>query len=497
MVIPSGFRWLRRGLPTGRQGRRRHAGRFTPRVSLLEERSLPSFVLSGSFDTGGTVPFGTVVADFNGDGVPDVATANSNFTSGGNGSISVFLGNGDGTLQDALTYRTTGPNTRVLAVADFNGDGNLDLAAVNWDNNVSVFLGNGDGTFQPPDNLGGAGLTPHSITTADFNGDGIPDLAWTNFATNTVSVLLGNGDGSFRQPVNFSVGAAPRFVVPGDFDGDGNIDLAVANQNSSNVSILLGNGDGTFQKTVNYQVGRTPYSMAVGDLNGDGAQDLVVTDYVDNTISVLVNNGDGTFQKAVNYDTGMTPASVALADLDGDGTLDLAYASYDNFGIFYGNGDGTFQPPVNSDKVEGPSWITTADLNGDGLPDLVVTSGEDASVNVFLNQPDGSAAAGQRLVHAPNFYANENVVTAALVPRARGFDAVVSGPLAIRKDTATARQGDTVPSDPHASADSQIVATFATPRRGDAAVVSGEAFTLTLDRLAGNLVLAQNPALLG
>src|SRR5579871_3993838 len=491
MLLLSVWPRRRRGVRT-----RRPTRRFTPTLTPLEERSLPSFTFSGSFDTGGTVPFGTVVADFNGDGIPDLATANSNFNTGRNGSISVFLGNGDGSFQDPVTYATTGPNTRVLAVADFNGDGNLDVAAVNWDNNVSLFLGNGDGTFQAPSSLGGAGLTPHSLTAGDFNGDGIADLAWTNFSANTVSVLLGNGDGSFQRPVNFAVGTAPRFVVAADFDGDGNLDLAVANQNSSNVSILLGSGDGTFQKAVNYQVGRTPYSMDVGVLNGDGTPDLVVTDYVDGTISVLVNNGDGTFQKAVNYDAGMTPASLALADLDGDGNLDMAYASYDNFGIFYGNGDGTFQPPVNSDEVEGPSWITTADLNGDGLPDLVVTSGEDASVNVFLNQPDG-AAASRHIVHAVNFQADENLVTAVSpIARTGGFDVIVGGPLVVRNDVATVRQQDAVLSGIHASAEGQTVAAVDSAHRSDV-VVPSEVVPLALDSLADSSVLARDPALLG
>src|SRR5438132_377175 len=123
-----------------------------------------------------------------------------------------------------------------LAVGDFNGDGRPDLAvANNGSTNVSVLLGNGDGTFQNAFGYG-AGTGPGSVAVGDFNGDGKPDLAVANigslrdnYTDGNVSVLLGNGDGTFRSAVDYGAGSVPRSVTVGDFNGDGKLDLAVAN----------------------------------------------------------------------------------------------------------------------------------------------------------------------------------------------------------------------------------------------------------------------------
>jgi hypothetical protein len=180
-----------------------------------------------------------------------------------------------------------------VAVGDFNGDGKPDLAVANWNSNsVSVLLGNGDGSFQAAQDFG-AGISPESVAVGDFNGDGKPDLAVANFGSATVSVLLGNGDGSFRPAQDFVVGRGAYSVAVGDFNGDGKPDLAVANFWSTNVSVLLGNGDGSFQAAQNFGTGgygSFPASVAVGDFNGDGKPDLAVANYYSNNVSVLINN---------------------------------------------------------------------------------------------------------------------------------------------------------------------------------------------------------------
>jgi hypothetical protein len=200
-----------------------------------------------------------------------------------------LLGNGDGTFQPQLTYAVGFTPFGVMA-ADFNHDGNVDLAVT--DNNgyfgVYILLGNGNGTFQSPMWFA-AGTNPRVGVVADFNGDGNLDLAIGNCLDNDVSILFGDGHGNFSGPANYATGNYVQAVASGDFNQDGNLDLVTANSGSNSVSVLLGNGDGTFQTHVDYATGNNPRDVAVGDFNGDGAPDLVTANYSGNTISILLN----------------------------------------------------------------------------------------------------------------------------------------------------------------------------------------------------------------
>ena len=229
----------------------------------------------------GTSPDAIAVGDFNGDGRTDLAVANQY-----NNTVSVLLGNGDGTFQPQITY-AVGNEPDAIVAGDFNGDGRTDLAVVsqgswpNYQGTVSVLLGNGDGTFQPQVTYA-VGASPDAIVAGDFNGDGRIDLAVANENDDTVSVLLGNGDGTFQPQVTYAVGRDPAAIVSGDFTGDGRADLAVVNvawfyQSNDTVSVLLGNGDGTFQPQVTYTVGHVSAAIAEGDFTGDGHTDLAVT----------------------------------------------------------------------------------------------------------------------------------------------------------------------------------------------------------------------------
>jgi len=377
-------------------------GRSNP-VFFSVTTNSPSILLAKTDYLTGSRSQAVAVADLNGDGKLDVAIGNLD-----SATISVYLGNGDGTFKRLADF-ATGLYPNGVAVGDFNGDGKPDLALANGSGTVSILLGNGDGSFQPHVDYA-AGPAAFSLAIGDFNGDGKLDLAVANNNSNlsgTVSILLGNGDGSFQTHVDYPVGMGPYSVAVGDFNRDGKLDLVVANYPSVfTVSVLLGNGDGTFQPQVTYPVGRQPISVAVADLNGDGKLDLAVADFTDGIVSVLLGNGDGTFQPSVEYPTGTVPSTIIIGDFNGDGKLDIATSNFSPAGytvppgyinILLGNGDGTFQAPVAFVAGPNPDTVAVADLNNDGALDFITGSGSvpgAATFSVVLQVPQASLSSG-------------------------------------------------------------------------------------------------------
>ena len=372
-----------------------HAGQF------LEAPEYPT----------GTSPQAVAVGDFNGDGKLDVAVVNGNAN-----TVSVLLGNGDGTFQ-AKTDFATGSTPRGIAVGHFTSSGNLDLAVTNFaSNTVSVLLGNGDGTFQAKiDTAVGSG--PIGIAVSDFNNDGNSDLVVTNSTdpAGTVSVLLGQGNGSFSTQVAYAVNSTPVSVAVGDFNGDGVMDLVVANNNTNAnvVTVLLGNANGTFGAKASLPVGSDPVSVAVADFNNDLKLDIVVADQQGNTVSVVLGNGDGTFQSHVEYFTAASPNGIVVGDFNGDGKLDLAVSAGNGntVSILWGMGDGTFVGQVNAGSGDIPLALASGDFNGDGKLDLVTANSGRNSVSVILNngnetfqaRSDYPAGAGPFSVAAADF----------------------------------------------------------------------------------------------
>ncbi len=404
MLLDSFFRYLDSQAPCTRSRRRAARTRSVLRrlfLEPLEDRALPSFLAPRAFDVG-IESRSVAMGDFNGDRNFDLAVAN-----GGSDDVSVLLGRGDGAFRPARNF-PVGREPVSVAAGDFNGDDRDDLAVANRaGNNVSILLSNGDGTFQAARNFA-AGLGPRSVAVGDFSGDGRLDLAVAGFYCDeklcydeNARVLLGTGDGSFQAPRTFPTWSGPTSVAVGDVNGDRRPDLAVANVFTNDVSVLLGNGDGSFQPRRYYGAGDSPRSVALGDVNGDGRPDLAVVNSAEfgmsPSVGVLLGNGDGTFQAARHFPTENLPWSMAIGEFNGDGRLDLAvaYRISDEVSVHLGNGDGTFRPARFFSAGGSPRSVAVGDVSNDGRLDLAVTNYVGNTVSVLLGNADGSFQATQ------------------------------------------------------------------------------------------------------
>jgi len=274
----------------------------------------------------------------------------------------------------------TGNKPSAVVVADFNGDGKLDLAVTNEnDNTVSVLLTKPDGSFAPKVDYP-VGNTPLQLVSADFNGDGKIDLAVVNSKDNTISILLGVGDGTFGKQVTYPTGTLPVAITAADFNGDKHIDLAIANQTDGTVSVLFGNGDGSFiSQTSAVVAGATPFSITSADMNGDAKPDLLLlsgTISKNATLYLLTNKGNGTFNSGSSLLTDAM-GGMAVGDINHDGNQDIAVtlSTSNSVSILLGNGTGSFQThslDVTSSLGAPPQTIVMGDFNQDGNLDLVV-----------------------------------------------------------------------------------------------------------------------------
>jgi FG-GAP-like repeat/Putative Ig domain len=338
-------------------------------------------------------PFGLAIADFNQDGRPDLAIAASV-------RLYMLLSNGDGTFTPASGSPVSipsppyddfaSPYAGPLTVGDFNHSGHPGLAVSEFNNEAAVILlGNGSGTLVPSSAAfaNSPGEPMSAIAAADFNADGNLDLALINSLSGSSVVALGYGKGAFNSAADLY--APGSGVAVGDFNRDGKLDLAVAEDGV--VAVWLGDGDGTFTQASGspISVGNGLSAIVVGDFNGDGKLDLAVADLSGNAVHVVPGNGDGTFQAPIPIAVGHGPAAMVAGDFNNDGKLDLATANGDDtVTLLLGSGDGMFTQASGSPYAvgKGASAIMAADFNGDGRLDLAVANGLDGTVSILLQQ---------------------------------------------------------------------------------------------------------------
>jgi hypothetical protein len=340
----------------------------------------------------GQGPYRVVAAQFTQSGNLDLA-----FSDFDGNQITILLGNGDGTFQSARKFAVINPFG--LAAGDFNEDGNLDLAVVEpngtGDGTIAIFLGDGKGGFK----LSGSnpiGIESVNVAVADFNGDGHLDVAVTDQGfegPGDVIVFFGNGHGKLAKAAKFKMPQGPVGIAAGDLNGDNHPDLAVTQISNGSVAVFINDGTGKFHKPVTYSSGSgEAVDVKIADLRHDARQDLVVANSTQGMV-VLLNTGDGHFGVPKIYRPTFHPVgppeACVVADFNLDGKLDVACAAdLDDSYVFYGKGDGTFPTSArihNTIQNQGGFSIAAGDFNNDKAPDLAIPIQDKGKVAIMLN----------------------------------------------------------------------------------------------------------------
>jgi hypothetical protein len=390
-----------------------HDGKLDLAVGLGNQTLFPSSIAifrgngDGSFQnpiiTGcpGNVPL-LVSSDFNNDNNVDLAALDAK-----DEVLILLLGRGDASFggHTDITFPASGGISGAVA-ADFNGDGKLDVAIAQFNQNmqgitgfISLLPGNGDGTFQSPVSTQTPNIGIDRMVVGDFDGDGKPDIAMNDVAGNGgVAVLISNGDGTFGPAVTSFTGLTglnTQAIAAGDLNKDGKADLAVLSLDSSNpfspLWSFLSKGDGTFQSNLVYDVPEIASSVAIGDFNHDGNPDIAVAAAVQNSLFIFLGRGDGTFLNPTIYNTGaLFTNNVVAGDFNGDGNIDLVVGTEQGILFYAGNGNGTFQPPIKTATPFSVVELFSDIFGGNSKPSLAMLGNDNPSVFISLSNGDGT-----------------------------------------------------------------------------------------------------------
>ncbi|OUJ74254.1 hypothetical protein BXP70_11050 [Hymenobacter crusticola] len=372
---------------------------------------------SGTFATSaeatlGFSPSSTAVADIDGDGDLDLLATNSSPN-----WVSVHLNDGKGNFSEDWTESGVGRSPKSLRMADFDNDGDLDFVVISGGGNgASVSVGLNDGTGHFPGrtsvDVGFTTTTDRLVTVGDVDGDGSQDLLIA--ADGGIFVSLNNGTGRFGA-------LSPKLAVTqttavdmntADLDNDGDLDLLVATTSAHRLHVLLNNGAGQFSYAYALHLPASPSALATADIDGDGDLDVLTTSYaspaVPGTVTLLRNNGAGILSDEASILVGKTPSGLLAADLDGDGDLDLLTTNDGDgtLSIRRNDGHGNFSSSTDLAAGPHPSGLLAADLDGDGDLDLVTRSRLVEKARVFFNGTAVLAAAADKPVEPAYVYPN-------------------------------------------------------------------------------------------
>jgi len=322
------------------------ANQYGETVSIIVQKESGGFWDHSEYAVPGR-PYDIASADLNCDGAMDLLVVLKDVD-----SVLVMLNAGYGFFSNVHAL-ATGDNPTAVAAGDRNLDGYPDFFVANsGSHSISVFIGTEDGLPEQGDEcFFGTTTAPYSIALADFNNDGGLSLVTGNVYTNQAAIIYSYEWPVITSYVGYDMGDFPGEVAVADFDADGWMDLVSANSLSNDLTVRLNQGDNTFTPPVSYPTGDTPYSVALGDFNGDGYIDMASAGSADRTVTVFINDGSGDFQ-LLDVDTiGTNPNDLIAVDVDGDGRLELAAADW------------------GSDDISLLSWLVCPDSDGDGVGD--------------------------------------------------------------------------------------------------------------------------------